>query len=463
MTLPEYIALHPPEIEIITRTFKPVYAKVEDLQQALTGVRSKDGKLVIDKNSQQIIATDTPEAILEMEKLIKSLDVEQSMRIFHIKYADVVEIQKQLQGVISADKGKLQVDIQRNIIIITDMPENIEKAARIIAEFDVERDIEIFEINFAEPKDIQNILKGYLTKEGKVDFDERTNKLIVEDIPSRLKKVRKIVEGLDEPHREIFLEAEILKINITEANSLGVKWALGEGITERDSVNYTTDATSTSVLNTFPYMFLSGSGLEFEDINIGDFRVYVEALLTTSVADVLASPRLLVRNDSKAKMQVGSEEPFAVRTYGNYNYNNDGGSNSIYTQRSKDVGIILDVEPHITANGYIDMTVELTDSSADQVNLGDIMGLRVNKTEASTVVTVKDGRTAVIGGMIKNERSSTHSSIPLLGKIPILKFLFGDTSYSDIKTKLILFITPHIINLDNPYDYMHKISGKERG
>ena len=451
MTKAEWDAIHPTIIELINKTFKPQYTRVENLQAALSGVRSKDGKLIVDKSSQQIIVTDTPEVIAEMEALINSLDVEQTTRIFHIKYADVQEIQKQLAGVISADKGNLQVDIERNIIIITDVPENIEKAAKIIAEFDIEREVEIFDINFADPKDLQSLIKGYLTKEGKIDYDERTSKLVVEDIPSRIEKVRKIVAGLDEPHREIYIEAEILKLNVNDENKLGVEWQIGSGVTS--------DVTQTGVTSRFPYYLLNGNtGFTFEDIVDGDFRVYVNAMLTSSIADILASPRLLVRNDSEAKMQVGSEEPFAVRSVNSYNTNT---SNDIYTQRSKDVGIILEVKPHITSNGYVDMEIVLEDSSAAQVNLGSITGLRVDKTEAETTITVKDGRTAIIGGMIKNDRSRSHTSVPLLGKIPLLKFIFGSTSYQDIKTKLVLFITPHIINLDNPYDYMHKYQEDE--
>jgi general secretion pathway protein D len=112
-----------------------------------------------------------------------------------------------------------------------------------------------------------------------------------------------------------------------------------------------------------------------------------------------------------------------------------------------DVGIQLTVKPRISEEGYITLDIEPEVSTARRVP--DVSNaLAVDTSRAKTVMTVKDGRTVVLGGLIKDEKIDTVKKVPLLGDIPVLGFFFKNKDKSDVKTELIIFITPHIIKDD---------------
>ena len=437
----------PEELILKNRTFIIEYTTVDKIKSAISALKSPEGQIIADPATKQIVVTDTVEALSEMEELIKKLDVQTQTRIFEIKYVEIDEVMKQLEDIISREKGAIQEDARTGKLIITDIPENLARAEQIIAELDVETTMRVFQINFADPDDVLDLIEPLLTKDAYLEHDERTNKIIIDDIPAKLKKVEALIKSLDEPEKVVFIEAEIVDLVLSEQTSVGLDWEIGKAV----------DITSASDLQILePLVNIIQGNAQWSYLRPQNFRLALNALQKTGKANVLASPRVMVKNNEGALMNVGSEEPYAVRTNRGY-YNEDrwGGGGDTYTQRSKDVGIILDVIVEINNSGYVELDIQLENSSGEFVELAGVSnsGLRVRKTEVKTIVPVKDGRTVVLGGLIQETSNRDVSGVPFLSKVPILGWFFGKLGTTAEKHKLLLFITPHIVSIDDPYRY----------
>lgn len=428
-----------------TRTFVIKYTSVDKITQAIQPLKTPGGTIIEDQATKQIVVTDTASALSEMEEMIEKLDVETITRIFKIKYTDTEMIINQIQDILSGEKGSIQEDPKTGTLIITDIPENIERAAQIIEQLDVKTDLSVFRINFADPGEVIKLAKEFLSQDAFIEFDERTSQIVIDDIPSRVAKVADLIQRLDEPEKVVYIEAEIVDLNLTDKMDIGLDWEFGKAV----------DVQSASdLLALDPLIKIVGGNLNWTYLTPQNYKFALKALENTGDAKILASPRVFVKNNEGAKLQVGTEEPYSVRSNTGYRDDRYGG-NDIYTQRSKDVGIILDVEVKINDAGYVEMDIELTNSSAELVNLSGIenSGLRVRKSEVKTIAPVKDGRTVAIGGLVEEMNNVSVSGVPFLSRIPIIGWIFGKFISDKSKHKLLLFLTPHIVPLDDPFRY----------
>ncbi len=169
-----------------------------------------------------------------------------------------------------------------------------------------------------------------------------------------------------------------------------------------------------------------------------DYEVTMRALEGTSDVDLLSSPRIVTLDNTEAKILIGSSEPYDV-----FHYDSDG---NVTGKEVKfvEVGIKLTVTPKISDDGFITMNIRPEVSTPRVGTATD--SLAIDTTEATTVMTVKDGNTVVMGGLIKDEKQKIVAKIPVLGDIPLLKYLFRNTYNTTTKKEIIIFITPTIID-----------------
>ncbi|GEM_PF-2126302 len=449
-------ALKQGEVQLVTQTFRPNYVNIDALKETLSGIRTEAGQLIFETDSNRIIVKDTPEAVAEMEKIIAELDIQTETRVFEIEHADVQAVADQLQGVINTQEGELIVDERNSLLIITDTVDRLDQAEAIIEQLDKDLEIRVFPLKFTDEYNIDfiiGLLEPMLSASGFIEYDLRTMRLIIQDTPSRLDKIAKLLEELDIATLQVYLEVDIVQVNKVDELNLGTEMAIGK---ESAGVEI---GTTTAQFSLDPFASIGSSGITFTDISDGRYKLAIEAMVREDKAQVIASPRLLAADDAPAYFNLGSEEPYSVRQRGysgGYGYGGYGGGygGDYYTQRSRPVGTILDIIPHVSEAGYIDMEISVEDSSADRVDMGnDQQGLRVHQTLIETRVTVKDRRTVVLGGVINRKTNDGKSGVPFLRKIPVIGAAFGNTSSSDQKTKLLIFITPTIVNIDDPYDF----------
>lgn len=442
-----------PLVELVKRTFSPRFVDVTQLQEAIGNLKSSNGQIIIDPDSQKIIVTDTPEVVEAIEQMIQQLDVQTEMRVFPIRYGNAQEIADQLQGVINTIEGELFVDIRNNLIIIKDTRDRLDAAQAIIEQLDVEVEIRVIPLAFALPDDVLPIIEILLSENGYIDFDPRTSRLIIQDIPSILDQITELIDQLDIATQQVYVEADIVQISNDKSFKFGTKADFGEDIGQGgDPSSPGVGSTTGSAFSSFnPFLSTSSGGLTLLDVNQGTYRFQIDMMVSREKAEVIASPRLLIQDGGIGSFNLGSQEPFATRQQNSYF---GSGGDSFYTQQFRNVGTTINLEVYASEAGYIEMYINIEDTRARRVelaNLGD--SLAVDGSFIDTSVTVKSGRTVVLGGIINRSNSESRSGVPILSSIPILGGLFSNKSKDSEKQKLLVFITPRLVNIDDPYDF----------
>ncbi|RYG41634.1 type II and III secretion system protein, partial [bacterium] len=198
-------------------------------------------------------------------------------------------------------------------------------------------------------------------------------------------------------------------------------------------VGGTTGVGSTSFPDTSD---TAGQGFRFTTSS-GNLSAILTALQTDDRFSVLSTPRIFTSNNVQAEINISQQVPYVV------NQRADANGNILFTYDFQEVGIILTVTPRITSNGYVSM--EITQTANELQGYTSFNAPIVNQREANTQVSVKDGETIILGGIIRNTVTSSVRKVPILGDIPILGNLFKSTSKGTAKTELLVFLTPRIV------------------
>jgi general secretion pathway protein D len=190
----------------------------------------------------------------------------------------------------------------------------------------------------------------------------------------------------------------------------------------------------------------------------------ITALATESKAKLLATPHILVSDNREARIQVGQQVPLmTAETYA---------TPGVAPQRIiqyRDIGIILRVKPRVNAGGLVNLEMNQEVSTFSTIVLFDNeRQIILNKTEATTNFVVQDGHTIIIGGLIREDNSNSHSGIPFLSKIPIIGWLFGDTNRDKTRTEIIILLTPKVIRDQKgatalTSEYIENMTNKSKG
>ncbi len=163
---------------------------------------------------------------------------------------------------------------------------------------------------------------------------------------------------------------------------------------------------------------------------------------------VVSSPNILASNNKEAKIQVGSSEPIPTGVFTSTTATVGNNSGIVETSvEYKDIGTIVTVTPRISDGGLVTMEISIEDSALGPIQqVGNLNNVRsFVKRTAKTVVSIVEGQTLVMGGLIRDEKTRNTTGVPFLSKIPIIGFLFGNKTRLDRKTELVLLLTPHVI------------------
>ena len=169
-----------------------------------------------------------------------------------------------------------------------------------------------------------------------------------------------------------------------------------------------------------------------------DYKVFLNAIQSDTRFRVLDTPRIFTSNNVKSSISVGQQLPVLTGTQNNPL----GGSTNLY--RTESVAVTLTVTPRITANGQV--TMEVTQTANDLAGYTDFNAAIINNREATTTVSVADGATVVLGGIIRHTETTSNKKVPVFGDIPLLGQLFRSTSKQKAQTELMVFLTPHVIH-----------------
>ncbi len=278
----------------------------------------------------------------------------------------------------------------------------------------------------------------------KIYLHEELNALVIRDRPEVLQVAQQIIEAADRADAEVVFDLELIEVSLGDDTSLGPQlsnYALSLGVANSRSDTIVSDTLSPGA-DTDNLVSSLGRLETFYTLPSATFD-FAKTLTDTQL---LANPKIRVKNKEKAKVHIGSREPVITVTI-----NGDNRSDNV---QYVDVGVKLNVEPDIRLDSTVvtKMNLEVSSISDRQPLESGTIVFTITTTNAESVLTLKDGQRTVIGGLIRDDQSTTKKTIPLLGDIPWLGKLFTHYDESKGKREILLSITPHVVkSLDVPF------------
>ncbi|OCW28070.1 type II secretion system protein GspD [Pseudomonas aylmerensis] len=275
----------------------------------------------------------------------------------------------------------------------------------------------------------------------RITAQQSSNQLLVRTRPAQWKEIEAAIKRLDNPPLQVQIETRILEVKLTGELDLGVQWYLGRLAGNSASTTVANASGSQGALGG------GGAGLGATDSLFYSFvssnlQVALHALETNGRTQVLSAPSLVVMNNQPAQIQVGDNIPISQTTV-----NTGDADTTLSSVEYVQTGVILDVVPRINPGGlvYMDIQQQVSDAENPGSNSDTPVNPRISTRSVSTQVAVQSGQTVLLGGLIKQDNAESVSAVPYLGKIPGLRWLFGNTSKSKDRTELIVLITPKVI------------------
>jgi type IV pilus assembly protein PilQ len=323
-------------------------------------------------------------------------------------------------------------------------------------------------ISYAKAAELSDVLKkaGALSPRGSINVDPRTNTMIINDLPAYLDRARALIADLDRATPQVEIEARIVVTSRNFTRDVGIQWGFlnqqapafgnttnlsfphaivinGQGVPSTGGIpadqggeapGAGIGSTGRGYLVNLPAAgFTSGIGISLGNI-IGSFNLdlALTALERQGRGRLLSTPKVTTQNNQAAEIKQGVQIP--IQTV----------ANNTVTVQFKDAVLTLKVTPQITEAGTVILSVEVENNAADFANL--VNGIPpINTQSAKTQVLVRDGSTAVIGGIYQSNEQTSLQTTPFLGRLPVLGYLFRNRFVTSTNNELLLFITPRII------------------
>jgi len=311
---------------------------------------------------------------------------------------------------------------------------------------------EYLQINYAKAIDISELLKttdsSLLSSRGSVAVDERTNTLLVKDTAEILENVHRLIEVLDIPIKQVLIEARMVTVKDDVSEDLGVRW----GLTDQQDFQGTSGSLSgaTSIANgiipsiddrlnvNLPAAASSATSIAFHMAKLADGTVLdleLSALEQENKGEIIASPRITTSNQKSAYIEQGVEIPYV-----------ESASSGATTVTFKKAVLSLRVTPQITPDDRVILDLEITqDSQGTTVATATGEAVAIDTQRIGTQVLVDNGETIVLGGIYQQNLISRVSKVPVLGDIPLVGFLFRNSTDTNERQELLIFVTPKIV------------------
>lgn len=258
----------------------------------------------------------------------------------------------------------------------------------------------------------------------RVVADARRNALLIMGTASQFSILEQALAKLDAPCEQVMIEATIAEVSLTDDLSFGVQWFLSRG---NNSVGF---SNATTVSPTFP-----GFNYSFQTPDTG---VVLNTLSSVTDVQVLSAPRLMALNNEKARLQVGDQVPIVVQQSTGIQNGNAPLVNSV---EMRDTGVILEVTPRINRSGAVVLEV----SSVATTTTSGIDSPTIRQRRVNSIVSIQDGETVALGGLISDSTNNGGSGIPYLRDVPVLGKLFGTDRRGKGRTELLVFLRPVIV------------------
>lgn len=399
-------------------------------------------QLIADYNDFNLVVSDSVEGNLTLR-----LDAVPWQQVLDI-ILKAKQLDKRIEGNVVLVAPKVEFDAQKK--------KSLEQA-KMASEL-AELSSIIVPVSYAKASDIAELFIGdgevtMLSQRGSITVDERTNSLLLRDLPESIDVIKEIIKTLDVPIKQVQIEARIVTINEGHLDELGVRW----GVT---NINGSTTIGGSIENNLATIGLYDGgkSGLPVDDflnVNLGlvnpaassvAFQIAklgsnllldleLSALQAESKAEIISSPRLITTNKKSAYIEQGTEIPYLEAS--------SGGAASVSFRKAV---LSLMVTPQITPDNRLVLDLIVTQDRPGQVvKTGTGEAVAIDTQRIGTQVLVDNGETVVLGGIYQHSLSNSVEKVPLLGDLPLLGALFRRSSENIGKKELLIFVTPKVV------------------
>lgn len=275
---------------------------------------------------------------------------------------------------------------------------------------------------------------------GRVIVDPMGNRILFTGTANEFAQLRMLLETLDVPARQVLVEVMIAEVTLTDETRVGLEWffnqSMSDGVLEGGTEG--------------------GLGLEAAGLNLDftgmDLRAAFNAFASNNRVNVLSRPRLVARSGSEARIQVGTDVPI-ITSQRAANSQSGGDTDILQTVQYRQTGVILNIRPVVYGDGRIDLEIS-QEVSSQQNNAGSSIAspLILNRS-VSTQLSLADGATAVLGGLIDNSYSKGNAGVPFLKDLPVLGNVFRSDVISGNRTEIVLLVTPYVLRNTEDMDY----------
>jgi general secretion pathway protein D len=490
----------------ITRLYRVQNAPAEEISQLLTKFKTKEGDISVYAPGQLLIITDTGSNIRRMIRLLEEVDVGgvgSKMWIEPVHYGAASDLAKQITDIfdVSAKGGgasglaKVVADDQSNSLVLVGTEEAYHRVLEFMRRVDTppaaEGRIHVLPLQHSVAEELgatlTQMLSGSKSRSGakratggaqeglfegevRVTADKATNSLVITSSARDYAQVRLVIQQLDMPRRQVFIEAVIMDLNVSNSMTLGLAYHGGASLENDGDGGPTVLFGGLNPATTILPPSSAVEGLAFgvrgpqlpgtENVlgtgfSIPAFGVALNALQQSGDANVLATPHIIATDNVPALINVGQNIPLQTNAPG-LNLPGIGGAGTAvgaggvgfsgfnFNAPRQDIGTQIKVTPHINDSNQVRLEIE-EEISEQGATVGSLGAVSIIKRNANTTVVVGDQETVVIGGLMRDAVNKKKTKIPVLGDLPLLGFLFRSTTTVKTKTNLLLILTPHII------------------
>jgi len=481
---PQDFSTENPGEELVTQVLSVKNTDSNELVKILRPLIPQYGHIAGLSEPNALIISDHAENIARLTQIINRIDIadNSTTRIIRLQKAwieDVVSLLEQLapeqmgKGAKGPNRVMIVASERTNSLIIKGEPETLDKVARLVGELDVPANrggtIQVVRLAHSDAVQLAEILKNLISDKSPKDSasqaiatsiqaDESLNALVIRADPATMAELKEIIARLDIRRLQVLIEAAIVEVTSDFTRTLGTELAIGDVSGSALPVGVTAPSgTLASVLANLA----AGDGQLSSVPDLGstpllaaakrssgvNFGVIVRALSANSDVNLLSTPSITTMDNEQAKIVVGQNVPFRT---GSTTSGSNGASNPFTTIQREDVGLTLEVTPHVHDGALVRLEIHQEVSEVDKTSLASIgsdgsADLITNKRTIDTTVLADDREVIILGGLIRDKITDVSSGVPLLKDIPILGRLFKSSNKIREKQNLLVFLRPTVL------------------
>ena len=421
-------------------------------------------KVIADTSSDRLLVKGSPEMIAKVKEMVNQLDTTPTrrlsgLRVFRLKYASAGHIADMLRGLLanqsinsagatsSLESASLNDSSSTGATLTNESSTNTTNNASTSA------------TSATSGANSSSTGTGVGGRPFSIIADETQNAVIVNAAPELMFEIEDAVNQLDSRRAQVLIQAAIVEVSGDDATQLGVQWALGNansgyGVVNFNNVGASATALAAAALGGGAASISAAAGsIAGALIGIGDsskdsqgntqfYGAILQALDSSTSANLLSMPSILTLDNEKASILVGQNVPFVT---GSFTTSGNDSSNPFQTIDRQDIGINLNVIPHIGDNGTVRLEVSQEVSSVVPGSTGNASGLITNKSLINTTILADDQQTIALGGLMRENSTTRQQKVPGLGNVPVIGRLFRSDNDTTQKSNLIIFLQPTIL------------------